>query len=739
MNHFMPLRQQPVSAGDSRHAVPTESGGASETLWARPAPVACSLQENLRIGLLSKKVARIPDLNGFFPATSKLVLFPSDPAAIDVAAGWGRKISGIRARSYAERVNKPLLLLEDGFVRSFGLGVQGARPLSIVIDDMGMYFDATAPSRLEALLQDGGWEDLQLLGRAKACIASLRRVQISKYNVGAAPSLELTASFRDPFVLVVDQTVGDASVELGLAGPHSFTAMLHAARRENPGKRVLVRTHPDVMSGHRSGYLTQLAAELDAELVSEPVNPWALVERADRVYTVTSQLGFEALMAGKSVRCFGMPFYAGWGATEDEFQCVRRTRSRSVEEIFAAAYLLYARYVDPFTGTATTLEHTIDTIARWRPLAENGPAVCLGFSGWKRGNIRRLLGHGGTPVLFRRSARQAVKAAARINGQVVVWASREPGDLAVRAAQAAVPVARMEDGFLRSVGLGAALIPALSYVLDRRGMHYDPATTSDLEALVQAGGFEPALLARARALADAIVTARVTKYNVGGAPSAIDWPRDGRLRILVPGQVEDDASVQLGGRLIQRNVELLTAVRAAHPDAFIVFKPHPDVEQGYRRGVVPKDIAARYADALASGVNAAALLPLVDEVHTITSLLGFEALLRGCRVVTYGRPFYAGWGLTEDHDLIPARTRRATLDELVAAALILYPHYLDPKTGLPCSPELVLARLADVSSWKHASAARRLRAACGRSWFVLKQSYLASMWLAESKWRDRHD
>jgi capsular polysaccharide export protein len=243
------------------------------------------------------------------------------------------------------------------------------------------------------------------------------------------------------------------------------------------------------------------------------------------------------------------------------------------------------------------------------------------------------------------------------------------------------------------------------------------------------------LVIRARALTEAIISARITKYNVGGAPSAIDWPKDDRVRILVPGQVEDDASVHLGGRLVRRNVELLAAVRAANPDAFIVFKPHPDVEQGYRRGAVPGETVARYADTLASGVNAAALIPLVDEVHTITSLLGFEALLRGRQVVTYGRPFYAGWGLTKDHDPIPARTRRATLDELVAAALILYPHYLDPKTGLPCSPELVLARLADVSSWEPASAARRLRAACGRSWSILKQSYLASKWLAASKWR----
>ena len=40
------------------------------------------------------------------------------------------------------------------------------------------------------------------------------------------------------------------------------------------------------------------------------------------------------------------------------------------------------------------------------------------------------------------------------------------------------------------------------------------------------------------------------------------------------------------------------------------------------------------------------LLGIVDEVHTLTSLTGFEALLRGIEVHAYGGPFYAGWGLT---------------------------------------------------------------------------------------------
>ena len=61
----------------------------------------------------------------------------------------------------------------------------------------------------------------------------------------------------------------------------------------------------------------------------------------------------------------------------------------------------------------------------------------------------------------------------------------------------------------------------------------------------------------------------------------------------------------------------------------------------------------------------------------MTSLVGFEALLRGLPVVTYGQPFYAGWGLTRDHAPLARRTRRLSLDELVAGALLRYPRYVN--------------------------------------------------------------
>jgi capsular polysaccharide export protein len=166
--------------------------------------------------------------------------------------------------------------------------------------------------------------------------------------------------------------------------------------------------------------------------------------------------------------------------------------------------------------------------------------------------------------------------------------------------------------------------------------------------------------------------------------------------VLVTGQVEDDLSVQLGGAGVEGNLDLIRRARAAEPDAWLVFKPHPDVDAGHRRGAIADAVALRHVDQVVRDVPMASMLDAVDAVHVLTSLAGFEALIRGCEVVTHGQPFYAGWGLTRD--LAPPIERRrghnVTKAQLVAATLILYPRYLDPVTKLPCPPEILVERLA---------------------------------------------
>jgi capsular polysaccharide export protein len=184
---------------------------------------------------------------------------------------------------------------------------------------------------------------------------------------------------------------------------------------------------------------------------------------------------------------------------------------------------------------------------------------------------------------------------------------------------------------------------------------------------------------------------------------------------LVPGQVEDDMSVRLGGGGLTSNLELLRRTRELEPDAEIWFRPHPDVDAGHRKGAVRDSDALLHADRIIRGGGIAPLLDRIDSVHVLTSLTGFEALLRGRDVTCHGTPFYAGWGLTRDLRPAPGRRRRQlTLGQLIAAVLILYPRYLDPVTLLPCTPEVLIRRMTDGTAHNRGSWITRLRTIQGR-------------------------
>jgi len=258
--------------------------------------------------------------------------------------------------------------------------------------------------------------------------------------------------------------------------------------------------------------------------------------------------------------------------------------------------------------------------------------VCVGISWWKRRRVGDFLAAVGGKPAFRRSIADAVSVALARNGAIGVWATREPPGLAEAAALHGIALIRIEDGFIRSVGLGSDFLPPASLVFDTAGIYCDPRRESDLERLLRETDFDAALLARARRLIDRLIAGGVTKYNLDALGSgslllAITWPR-GRRRVLVPGQVEDDLSVRAGGGDIGGNLGLLARVRAANPDAFILYKPHPDVVAGHRKGAISPRKALRYTDAIVRRGSIAALLPQIDELHTLTSLSGFEALLR---------------------------------------------------------------------------------------------------------------
>lgn len=673
-----------------------------------------------RIGVFSRGIAKIPYLTAFLGA-EQIVFNPTALSRVDCVVGWGQKPNTTRARRFAAREGIPYLTLEDGFLRSLRLGVDGAPPLSIVVDDVGVYYDATAPSRLERILNSPEKMDPRQLERARACIARIREARLSKYN--ASPLRSLGPTDR-PRVLVVDQTAGDLSLVRGRCVPQVFRTMLRAALDEHPQAEVIVKTHPDVAAGKKRGHFcSKLQSDARVRILTDSINPIGLLEEVDHVYVATSQLGFEALLVGRPVTCFGVPFYAGWGLTDDRAHVpARRKRRRSVEELVAAAYLEYARYVDPETGARCEAEDVIEHLALQRHMADEnaGTTICVGFSSWRRSFASAFLASPRGRVRFAKNC-AAVRRELRPNNdcRIVVWGVRESAELRDLAADSGIPLWRMEDGFLRSVGLGSDLHAPASLAVDRKGIYYDPRIPSELEEILAETKFTKPELERARRLRERIVREGLTKYNLrpGSGPR---FPKaHGRKIVLVIGQVEGDASLALGGVDVKRNEDLLRAARRARPHAYLVYKPHPDVVSRNREDSLPLSVAERLCDEVVVDVGLAECLVSANEVHTMTSLVGFEALLRGIPVHVYGQPFYAGWGLTVDRHPHPRRTRRLTLDELVAGALIRYPRYVHPVTGTFTTPEAIVDYLIRERE--------RAPAAWSRSWTARQRLKLMNL------------
>jgi capsular polysaccharide export protein len=628
--------------------------------------------------LTAGRVRRILGLAGWEVRVGK-------PGPGDSVGVWGRRPVSARGRSVAGRTGAPLLTIEDAFLRSLFPGRAGEPTTGLLLDGRGVHYDASAPSDLEVLLATDPLDDPALLDRARAAIARLRLGHLTKFA-----AVDPTLSPPDPgFVLVVDQTRDDAAVLASDGDRASFLEILGAARRDHPGADIVIKTHPETSLGHRAGHFGPGDEGEGVTILSTPVSPWRLFERARAIYTLSSGLGFEAILAGHRPRVFGTPFYAGWGLTDDMHTLPRRGRVLLPEQLFAAAMILYPTWYDPHRDRPCAVEDVMDALeaqARaWRE--DRFGYVASGMKLWKRTHLKRFFG-AHAPLRFRDPPIAARTSADALAPPLMVWAGRESAEHS-----AGSKVVRIEDGFLRSRGLGAALTPPLSLVRDDLGIYYDAGRESRLDRLIAASIDLPGpARARAERLIARLRDLGITKYNSGTDDLP---PLPGGRRVLVVGQVEDDASVLKGGGDVATNRALLRAARDANPDTALLWKPHPDVEAGLRiGGVAPVDLVL--ADAVLSGSDAAAALAVADEVWTMTSTMGFEALLRGLPVTCLGTPFYAGWGLTRDLARTPRwRKARPDLTALVHAVLIDYPRYVDPVTGLPCPVEVAVERLAE--------------------------------------------
>lgn len=238
------------------------------------------------------------------------------------------------------------------------------KALGFLIDDMGYYFDSNQPSRFERELNSEHYflEDHDLL-RSHMLIKDISHFNITKYNKYVG-SEEPGYDIEENCILVVDQKKGDASIAFSGASDATFEEMMLAAIEDNPGRKIYFKRHPDSIHKSFNSYRNRDIREI--EVLPDDVQIDHVLNRCERIYTVSSQVGFEGLLKGKHVVCFGVPFYSGWGLTDDRVFVPRRNKKRKIEEVFHQICIKQSVYFNPYTGRIITLEELLKLILKMR-------------------------------------------------------------------------------------------------------------------------------------------------------------------------------------------------------------------------------------------------------------------------------------------------------------------------------------------------------------------------------------
>lgn len=550
---------------------------------------------------------------------------------------------------YAARWGLPLLTLRRG---PFGplLLAPGSGQLPL----LSLMVGPAQPRDLQAALHAVAAQP-ERRGEATAMITGLRRYRLGLDNCRPLPA-SAGADGGRPLVLVLDEAAPWPKLQ----------AMVDAAEAEHPEAEVRILPLPGLEGEQRNGALCRLAASrgLAIDHWAGP-SGWQLA-RACHVYVHAHPLGLDALIQGVPVTCFGFPPYAGWGLTDDRSAPPQEMPANLPELV--AALLHFCRFSSPYDGGKADLDlllrHGIAVLARDR--RATGDIVLVEANPVRRAVLRPFLESRGSRLRVAASVKAGARRLAGLSGGIL--AVSPPDAEAARASGHRVLL--LDDGLAARLGL-TDLCPAPGLMIG------DPA---DLALDLANADFDPASEAEAARLIEKLQLAAATSGTEVSAPP-------GRIRLLVP--VEPVLAPADRRRL-------LAAARAAHPDAWII-------QAGPAAAVEPDAGADRLMVPMPAG-------PLQggDRLFVRESALGLAGLMQGLPVETIGEAFYAGWGLTIDHDP-PVRPRRLSLVELVAGSLLVCPAFIDPGSGLPCDFWTAQAAVAQAKTRNSPASGRRWR------------------------------
>lgn len=319
----------------------------------------------------------------------------------------------------------------------------------------------------------------------------------------------------------------------------------------------------------------------------------------------------------------------------------------------------------------------------WTQATDKPIAIAIGFNDWKFGFIADYLPEFRVAFAPRKlndfRMISPLRKLAIKPSFAVIWGYNESNWLNRYLKFSKIKIWRAEDGFIRSADLGANGATPYSLVFDKSGLYYNPKKTSDIEQILNTYNFakDIELKTHAESVLELIIKLKISKYN----PPNIyrDTSLKLKKRILVIGQVDNDASIRYGNPEGWTMEDMVRLAKYENPNSEVLYRPHPEIYKGFQESKFKSINVQYFAKVISPDEHIIDIIERVDQVYTITSLTGLEALLRGKKVTVLGKPFYAGWGLTDDRSVFKPenRMRKLELWELFAASYLIYPRYLN--------------------------------------------------------------
>lgn len=570
--------------------------------------------------------------------------------------------------------SEKVIRLAHGIISSYSTNEDS---FSLYQSFQGVYFDSRHESNIESLLRSSWTPDEQDNVIANLALQMINKYRITKTNDYPQVSFSFFLNNGLPNVLLIDQPIGDESVIYGSSNEQTFNDMLLHVFHNADIANIYIKLHPDTINYGKEGYLQKLLHKHNLyehpliHVIEDNYNIASFFNFVDEVFVVTSQVGFEALLRGKTVSCFGMPFYSGWGLTNDMQVSTKPKPERTIIDLFVAIMLKYTSYINPFTQKIGNILDLLEYISLQQ-----------------RHNLKQEIAFYKSNQTTISSLKHSVKSKIEINNSkklpkyenyLILTDNEKSYDEIVNQPHHAF----VRDGFMFSSNINKKT-PS-SIIIDYNGSYFNPKNYTDLEFLLNHEQFTE----YEYIMAENFLIAYHNKINSllekesSGLLNKIKQENSDKKIIFVPGQDEECELFMYGSTKIKSNLQLVSQLCSQVENSVIIYKPFIDPKSSKDKMVEQSSLkmlnnTAKYKNNVVYIEKKASIshcINIADEIHTINSNVALDAILKKKIVVTYGLPFYGGHGLTIDTEVFPRQKCQLSLEEFVLGTYLLYPRY----------------------------------------------------------------